>query len=130
MTSSLRKFFLASAVVTTSALTANTAMAATLRVPFSFTVGNKSCPASRYTVTRQADGGIVTLIDATGSCSFGWVVSPGDPAPNDSRVVLRFDEVGQSHALQSVQYGAAITSRLDKKFKTNEYTPTRIIMGQ
>jgi len=130
MTSTLRKFFLASAVVTTSALTANTAMAATLNVPFSFSVGKKSCPASRYTVTRQADGGIVTLIDATGSCSFGWVVAPGDPAPTDSRVVLRFDEVGQSHTLQSVQYGAAITARLDKKIKRNEYTPTRIIMGQ
>lgn len=130
MTSTLRNFFLASAVMTTSALTANTAMAATLNVPFSFSIGNKTCPASRYTVNRQPDGGIVTLMAADGKCSFGWVVSPGDPAPTDSRVVLRFDEVGQAHTLQSVQYGAAITARLDKKMKRNEYTPTRIIMGQ
>lgn len=130
MTSTFQKFFLASAIVAAAAMTAQTAKASNLlNVPFSFTVAGHACPASTYVVDRGPVSMAVHLRSMDGSCSFAWIAGPGDPAPTDTRVVLRFDEMGQRHELQSVQYGALITSRLDHKGRKSEYVPTRIIMG-
>lgn len=131
MASTLRKFFLAPAVVATAALASQTARASQLvNVPFSFTVAGKTCPASLYSVQRGLTGSMVLLRSMDSSCNFVWVAGPGEPAPTDTRVILRFDEMGENHALQSVQYGSLITSRLDHKRRQTEYVPTRIIMGE
>ena len=132
MGSILRNFVLAPAVMAAAALATNTAMAeATLKVPFSFTVAGKNCPAGLYSVHWESSHtNLVTLISKDASQSFTWVVSPGDPAPGDTAVVLRFDEIGDMHALRSVQYGPRITSRLDKNINQTGHVKTRIVPGQ
>jgi hypothetical protein len=113
--SSLRLLGMASLVLAATAFTANAARAATLNVPFAFTIGNKICPAGQYTVHTDSLGNSVELVGA--SHGFKWVIHPGDPAPTDTRVILRFDTVGSQYALRSIQYGPMTTSRLDKKTK-------------
>jgi hypothetical protein len=113
--SSLRLLGMASLVLAATAFTANAAQAATLDVPFAFTVGNKICPAGQYTVHSDVMGNSVELMGA--SQGFKWVIHPGDPAPTDTRVILKFDALGSQYTLRSIQYGPMITSRLDKKTK-------------
>ena len=115
MGSTLRNFVLAPAVIAAAALATNTAMAETVKVPFKFTVAGKDFPAGYYSVKREFSLGMVTLRSNATSQSFIWILAPGDPAPTDTAVVLRFDQLGQDHVLQSVQFGPLITSRLDKK---------------
>ncbi len=123
-----RSFVLASAVLATAAFTVPAAMAATtLNVPFAFTVGNQTCPAGHYLVERDSNGSAVKLIGATQS--FTWGIHPGDPAPSDSRVVLKFDDIGSDHALSAIQYGALTTSRLDKKSLSQE-AHSEIVLGK
>jgi hypothetical protein len=112
---SFSKFVLAPAVLAAAALAANSAMAAetTIKVPFNFTAAGKVCPAGVYTVNRDAD--YITLTRKGYTESFTWVVGPGSPALTDTKVALKFDEIGKTHVLQSIQYGPVITARLDKK---------------
>jgi hypothetical protein len=117
-------------MVATGALATNTALAETVNVPFSFTANGKTCPAGRYSVDRNDTIGVVMLRSEDGRRSFSWLASPGDPDPSDSRVILRFDEEGRNHTLQSVQYGALITSRLDGRSKQTESGPTRGVLGR
>ena len=117
MRSILRNFVLAPAVMAAAALATNTAMAETVKVPFNFTVAGKNLPAGYYWVRREVSQNIVTLRSYETPQSFTWVLTPGDPAPTDTAVVLRFDVLGEAHALRSVQYGPLITLRLDKKAK-------------
>jgi hypothetical protein len=130
MGSIFRNFVLAPAVMAAAALATNTATAEILKVPFSFTVNGKNCPAGVYSVQREVSHNLVTLTSRETSQTFTWVVAPGDPAPTDSAVILRFNELGDTHALRSVQYGPLITSRLDKNTKQTEHMPTRIVQGQ
>lgn len=131
MRSLLPKMFLASAVMLAGVLAAAPAMAERLvDVPFAFTVNGKLCPAGRYQVGHDATRNLVTLRTMTWSRNFQWIAGPGEPSPNDGRVILRFDERGSGHELQSVQFGSLITRRLDRKPKPSEYVPTQDIEGQ
>lgn len=131
MRSILPKLLMASAVLATAALTTNNARAETMvNVPFNFTVNGKSCPAGRYAVDRDFVSGVVTLRNEDWKRSFTWIAAAGEPAPRDSRVILRFDGEGSSHTLQSVQYGTLITARLDGKTKQAEGGPTRVVLGR
>jgi hypothetical protein len=127
MGSILRNFVLAPAVMAAAALATNTAMAEAVKVPFSFTVAGKNLPAGYYSVQCEISHNMVTLRSSETRQSFTWIIAPGNPAPTDTAVILRFDELGQEHALQSVQYGPMITSRLDKKTKQ---TLARVVPGQ
>ena len=90
MRSILPKFLLASAVMATAALATNNALAETMvNVPFSFTVNGKTCPAGRYTVDRNLMTGVVTLRNDDWKRGFMWIAGSGEPAPGDSRVILR-----------------------------------------
>jgi hypothetical protein len=130
MRSIFPKLFLASAVLATAALTASSALAeTTVNVPFSFTANGKVCPAGRYSVEMNATHSVVMLRSRDSSRNFQWLASSGEPAPSDTRVILRFDVHGSDHALQTVQYHSFITSRLDGKKKA-EPGPTQVIMGQ
>ena len=114
MKSIVFRFVLAPAVLAAAALTANSAMAeTTLKVPFDFTAAGKVCPAGYYTVHKDAD--FVTLHRQGSSESFTFVIGPGSTDPFDTKVALKFDEIGKTHVLQSIQYGPVITARLDKK---------------
>jgi hypothetical protein len=127
MTSILRKLSLASAIVAAAAFAAAPALAETsLTVPFSFVAGGKLCPAGHYSIDRNPLSGIVTLRGS--SRSFGWVTGPGDALPTDTRVILKFDARDNVFYLNSVQYGPAVTQRLDKK--SPEYVPSRRIEGE
>jgi len=129
MSSILRKLSLASAVLTAAALTAAPALAETsVTVPFSFVVAGKLCHAGRYNVDRNPLSGIITLQAMDASRTFAWTAGPGDPAPTDTRVVLRFDSRGSVFYLNSIQDGSAITQRLDKK--APEWVPSRTVLGE
>lgn len=132
MSSPFSKMILAPAILAAAALASSTAMADTvLNVPFSFTASGKACPAGMYRVEKSSLGNTVTLRSQDNhAVTFMWTVGPGSPEPTDSRIVLTFDRIGDAHTLQSVQYGNKITSRLDRKPKHPEYTPTRIMAGQ
>ncbi len=126
----LSKSVLAPAVLAAAALAAHSAIAETIvKVPFSFTAEGKTCPAGTYVVNK--DSGFITLTHKGYPESFMWVVGPGAPALTDSKVALTFDQLGGTHVLQSVQYGAVITSRLDKKtLRDAERESTRLTGGR
>jgi hypothetical protein len=127
----LRNLVLAPVVLAASALTANTAMAqATVNVPFTFQVAGKVLPAGQYYVGRDGNSSIVTLKSAETAQAFNWILTPGSPAPTDTAVVLRFDGEGEQHTLRTVQYGALITPRLDKKTWKTEHLPTQVVLGR
>lgn len=129
MRSILRNLSLASAMLAAAALTATSAMAEPrVNVPFSFSVAGKDCPAGVYSVERNPLSGVVTLRSADATRAFSWITFPGDAAPGDTRIILRFDDNGTARFLHSVQYGSAVTARLDRH--QPEYVPTRIVQGQ
>ncbi|HEX4029329.1 MAG TPA: hypothetical protein VHX20_03150 [Terracidiphilus sp.] len=120
----LTPVMLAAAVLTAHASTTQT----TLKVPFDFTVAGKTCPAGSYTVQSDTWGNSVKLEGVSGS--FTWLIHPGDPAPTDKRIILKFDEIGSRHLLRSVQYRDQITSRLDKHSRDLESASIRVVQGQ
>ena len=117
---------IAAAAFTTTAAVAETS----LQVPFSFQVANKSFPAGTYSVARAHTGNFVTVKSKIDSSSFMLTVGPGDPAPADAHVILKFDELGPTHVLRSVQYQSSVSSRLDKHTPQNERTPLLQTSGQ
>ena len=127
----LGKLVLTSAVMAAAAFVTTSAMAeATLNVPFSFTVGKKTCPAGYYVVHQDVAHSLVTLRSNGSAQSFTWVLAPGDPSPTDSKIVLKFDAQGEAYSLRSVQYGPLATGRLDKKTIENEHRAPVVIQGQ
>ena len=118
MQSMFRKVILMHAVGIVATLAANTAMGATaatgVNVPFIFTVAGKTLPAGSYHVIRDSTSSFVTLESRDSSQSFTWLLSPGQPNPNDKKVALRFDNRNDAHVLQSIQFGSMVTPRLDK----------------
>ncbi|MGA7108195.1 MAG: hypothetical protein WBV28_02565 [Terracidiphilus sp.] len=121
----LHKFVLVPAIMAAAALATTSAKAeTTVKVPFSFTVGGKVLPAGQYAVRHDATENFVTFASKRSPQSFTWVLGPGMPDPTDNAVVLKFDQSGQTHALQSIQVGSMITGHLDKK------TATEMEMGQ
>lgn len=122
---------LASAALAAAALTTIPAMAATtttLNVPFSFTVNGHSLPAGQYSVQRDTSGNFLRLQGKDGSENFLWVAAA--TSGDTGRVILRFDEQGQTHALHSVQYGPAVTTRLDRKTRKHEGVAPQYMPGQ
>jgi len=131
MRSIFGKLFLAPAILAAATFSATTAKAdAIVKVPFSFTVAGQNCPAGYYTVKRDMIHNMVTLQSNTAPRTFSWFVSPADEKPTTSKVTLRFNELGDAHSLRSVQFGALITSRLDKKSGHNEREHIRVAQGQ
>jgi hypothetical protein len=128
-----RSLVLASAAIAATAIAtvpaqAATVGAATLNVPFSFTVDGQSLPAGNYLVQRENNGNFIKFESENGAQTFNWVAR----ATGDSKtsVTLRFDERGQSHALQSIQYGPLTTPRLDRKVSARERESEQVVSGQ
>lgn len=129
MTSMLRKLSLASAIAAAATFSAVPALAATsLTVPFSFVAAGKLCPAGHYHVDRNPLSGVVTLQGADGSHAFAWVAGPGEPSSADTHVILKFDNHGSKHYLHSIQYGTAVTARIDRE--APEDVPPGTMQGQ
>jgi len=130
MRNMIRNLILAPAFVAAAALATNVAHATTLRVPFSFSVNGKQCPAGYYSVERGFNNNVVTVASKDGSRSFTWVLHPGDPEPSSKAVMMRFENQGETHALQLVQYGSQVTTAMTKKSKRTEYPTTSIGAGE
>jgi hypothetical protein len=121
MQTKFRALVLASAAIAAVAMTSIPAMAlssTTLNVPFSFTVQGKTLPAGEYSVQRDDLGLFVELASKDASQHVTWIARAGEG--DTHRVVLRFEERGQDHVLQSVQYGRLISPRLTPKPKKGE----------
>ena len=130
MKNMIRTTILAAAVVATAAFASTSAMAATLKIPFSFVAGGKQCPAGTYTVQRGINGSVITLTSREGTRNFTWVLRPGDPAPGDKAVVMRFEAQGDTHLLESIQYQSQVTSSLTKKANRTESPTISISAGE
>lgn len=126
----LRSLVLAPALMAAAAFTPQPASAAVLHVPFAFTVSGKTLPAGEYTVDRDLHGGYVTLKSADGRQSFNWMITPGEPSPTASGVMMRFDSTESGYVLQTIQYDAMITRHLDKTLHQNEDRPVHVIRGE
>jgi hypothetical protein len=125
------KSLLAAIVITAGSLSTHAAIAeTTLKVPFSFTVAGQSMPAGTYSVSKDSLHNVVTLKSMDESKTFSAVLVPGDPAPGDSHVALKFDQSGNGHTLKSIQYGPEITSSLEKGKRERGYDPTRLSQGR
>jgi hypothetical protein len=134
MRSIISKFVLAPVALAAIALATPSAKASEVEirvtVPFSFSVNGKICPAGRYSIIENNIGGLVTLRGVDAPRAFSWIVRPGEPAPNDTHVTLRFDQQNQGYSLRTVQFHNLITSRLDKKAPHSEHNPVRSVEGQ
>ena len=133
MRSKLFNLGLASAALAAVALAAIPAVAATtttnLKVPFSFTVNGKECPAGVYSIQRNAVASTVVLQARDSSRSFIWIAGPSETTKTGS-VVLSFDQIGETHVLRSVQSGSLLTHRLDKGTMKNEAETVQVTPGQ
>jgi len=120
MRNTFSKFILAPAIMAAAALATlpTIAEAATVNVPFDFTVAGQSLPAGSYSVQHDSYRNIVTLQSRTTSRSFAWIASPS--AAINPSVTLKFDVQGDSHTLQSIQSGSFVTPNLDKKTAASE----------
>jgi hypothetical protein len=116
----LGKLILAPAVLAAVALACNTASASTVNVPFSFAAAGHVWPAGAYSVDKEISGGMVTVKSLATGLSFSSLLGPGDAAPTDTKLTLKFDTIGNSHALRTIQYGWQITSQLDRKQERSE----------
>lgn len=112
MRSTLCKLFLVPAIAAVAALASQSAQAETVDVPFAFTALGHSYPAGDYNVEKDLNTNFVVLRQHDGSRILSRVLGPGDADHGDTRVVLRFNEGGDGHVLDSIQFGSKITSHL------------------
>jgi|SRR5580700_1519879 hypothetical protein len=117
MQSILRRIAIVPAVIVAAGLAANPAVAetTTIKVPFSFKVAGQTFPAGEYSIHHDERSNFVTLAPKDSSRSFTSIVGAGTPSPRDYKIALKFDRVGQTHLLHSIQYGPVITRELDKR---------------
>jgi hypothetical protein len=78
------------------------------------TVAGETFPAGDYSVSHSDFANFITLAPKGSSRSFSTVVGPGAPGPQERKITLNFGEVGETHVLQSIQYRAKITRKLDR----------------
>jgi hypothetical protein len=117
MQSILRRIAIVPAVIVAAGLAANPAVAetATITVPFNFKVAGETFPAGDYSIRHDERCNFVTLAPKGSSQSFSSIVGAGTSSPWKYKIALNFDLVGQTHLLQSIQYGTLITRELDKR---------------
>jgi hypothetical protein len=96
------------------------AQTTSVNVPFSFNAAGKTFPAGAYWVSRDDQAESVTLIAKGSPQSFTSLIGPGAANPSENKIALSFDQVGQTHFLQSIQFGTKTTGRLDKKALESE----------
>ncbi len=116
MQSILRRVAIVPAVIMAAGLAANPVLAgtATIKVPFSFRVAGETFPAGDYSIHHDERCNFVTLAPKGSSRSFSSIIGAGASGPWKYKIALKFDLVGQTHLLQSIQYGTLITRELDK----------------
>ena len=105
------------AVLATASLCATAAFAAdraVVNIPFNFQSQGHTFPAGDYVATLDTNHNLLALKNsADAGVAANWAVGPADYNPTDEKLTLKFDDLGNSHALRTVQLGPRITSRLD-----------------
>jgi hypothetical protein len=91
-------------------------------------VNGKTLPAGEYSIVRDDTQHFVSLVSSDSSQRFIWVVTPS--ATETDRVALKFNPQGDTHVLESVQFGPLITSRLDRKSRKTEDVSPQYAPGQ
>lgn len=126
------KSILAAVVLTSASLITHVAKAETiLNVPFAFTVAGQSMPAGLYAVSQDSYHNQVVLKAKDTTKTFSAILVPGDPNPNEIHVALKFAENGNRHTLETIQYGARVTPRLDKlNERESGYDTARLSQGR
>jgi hypothetical protein len=106
-----------SAIFATAAICATAAFAAeraVVDIPFNFVSQGKSFPAGRYAATLDPNQNVLELSNVSNAkLSAHWAVGPADFKPGDEKLTIKFDDLGNSHHLRTMQLGSRITSRLD-----------------
>lgn len=98
------------ALVSTAAFAASEAR---VNVPFDFTAKGHSFPAGSYNVLLDSNSTMVTLANRSEPGSqLKWTVGPADPA--SAPVVLKFDRIGETYALHTIQMQNRVTPSLDR----------------
>lgn len=123
-----------SAILTGMVLVATSAFAASkanVNIPFAFSSHGQSFPAGQYTATLDMNQNVLTLSSKDKpSLSAHWAVGPAESNPNDEKLTLKFDDLGNNHSLRTVQLGPRITSRLDAPARHHDAGATATVSGQ
>jgi hypothetical protein len=115
MRMTLHTQILALGMLALAALTTQSAMAqAHLNVPFNFVAAGHTYPAGTYTVMQDESMGVVALMGEGQSLSR---IADPDNNSSDKKVSLKFERVGDTYYLSTMQYGTMVTPRLDRKIK-------------
>lgn len=87
---------------------------AVVNIPFNFQSQGHAFPAGTYVATLDTNRNVLALRNA-GDASVGanWAAGPAEYNPSDEKLTLKFDDLGNTHTLRTVQLGPRITSRLD-----------------
>ena len=89
---------------------------AVVDVPFNFVSQGKAFPAGQYIATLDVNHNVLSLSCAKNArISARWIAGPADYNPNDERLILKFNDLGNTHMLSTIQLGSRITSRLDAR---------------
>ena len=118
------RFMIRSLVLTSAALFATAAFAAekaVVNVPFNFESHGQAFPAGRYDVSLDPHANVITMSNESNTPqTIMWTASPADCEPGSAVLRLKFDGVGYTHELHSVQLGTRITSVLDAPAKHHD----------
>jgi len=111
------RIMIRSVILATASLCATAAFAAdraVVDIPFNFVSNGQTFPAGRYAATLDSNQNVLALSSMTDcKVSAHWIAGPAEFNPNNEKLTLKFDDLGDSHMLRSVQFGPRITSRLD-----------------
>jgi hypothetical protein len=113
-----------SAVLAAVSLCATAAFAvsrAVVDIPFSFVSQGQTFPAGKYIATLDLNHNVLALNNATETrLSARWTAGPADCDPNDEKLILKFDNLGNTHMLSTIQLGSRITPRLDARSRHHD----------
>jgi hypothetical protein len=115
---------LRAAVLTSAALCASAAFAAdhaVVKIPFNFETRGVAYPAGTYNVALDLNRNVLTMQNTQEPKeSILWVVAPADERAITTALLVKFDDLGGTHQLRTVQYGPRITPRLDAPAKRHD----------
>jgi hypothetical protein len=115
------RFMLRSLVLTSAALLATSAFAASkvvVNVPFNFETHGQAFPAGQYSVSLDRNANMLTLSNtANTSQTLNWVATPAERTDMTPTLQMKFDDAGYTHELHSIQLGSRITPVLDAPAK-------------
>ena len=127
------RFMLRSLVLTSAALLATSAFAASkavVNVPFNFEAHGQAFPAGQYSVSLDKNANVLTLSNmANTSQTLNWVASPADKTDTSPALQIKFDDAGYTHELRSIQLGSRITPVLDAPAKHHDAGSSVVAAG-